>query len=178
MNYLWTCLLALLLVTSGCSNDDNLIQNPEVKSFDSKQFGFTFQYPLDWSERIQDLPNNWAISRGQDTIIFMVRGSDKIDLLELGKRQAMSDTIGNSSAVVSKEVAEQVYGMVTLTNFNDQQWYTYAIEFKGESVDSIISGTLCGSHEILMVLVSSIATYDQNKETYTKLLESFTCNLQ
>ena len=145
--------------------------------FNSTYYGFSFEYPNDWSENRKDLPSRWAIVKNnQTTILYMVNKALRDDLLTLGRSQAFRDIFGdqNVTKIKVKEIVA-VEKMVRIDKFENNSWYTYGINFQGKGIDSLVSGTLCKGNEIIFVLVSPTETLELNRETYKSIIGSFSC---
>ncbi len=169
-------LVCFALVLFGCtpkSTDDQEIQIPLSNKFQSTEYGFSFTYPNGWDEVTRDLPDKWALVKASDTLLFTVANATLADLLALGKIQALQDIQGDSPLTQQQiTMVEQVVG---IAKFNERDWYTYAIDFSDKNVDTIVSGTICGNREVMLVLVSNKNNYEINRELYTSMLNSFSC---
>lgn len=164
-------LFIMLIFLAGCKGEDT---NPG--EFVSEKYGFSFLFPKNWNEVTKDLPDKWAILNGQDTILFTVNEAQVKDLLNLGKLQAFRDLyLENDINMLEQERVDEINDVVKLKSFNNKDWYTYAIEFPSENVNSIVSGALCGEYEVNIVMVSSFNSYEENKVIYNDILDSFEC---
>ena len=177
LNFLILVILILFLVScTGRVKSDNLKENENWVNFKNERYGFSFSFPQSWTEVTKDLPDKWAILDNEDTIIFTVNKADSDNLMVLGKIQAIRDLYpNNNTKKIEQEKVDEVNKIVNLKLFNNKNWYTYAIEFSGKNVNSIVSGTLCGEYEINLVMVSSFDSYEKNKIVYGGVLDSFKC---
>ena len=148
-----------------------------LPKFKSPEYGFSFDYSEEWSAVEKDLPDKWAITDANDnTIIFIVSQPSERDLMAVGISQALNDVYPEKSPEdISQNELQQIYDMVKLQTFNEKEWFTYGVNFAKLKTQSLISGTLCGNNEILMVLVTEQQSYDALKLQYNKILESFKC---
>lgn len=166
-------LLIILIVSIGCGSENKILNTNKYKS---ESYGFSFIYPSNWIEVTKDLPDKWAILNGEDTIIFTVNSANSNEILNLGKAQAIRDFYSKENINnLDQEEVDKVTKIVKLEEFNKRAWYTYAIKFSENNVNSIVSGTICEDKEINLVMVSGFGTYEANKLIYRYLLESFKC---
>ena len=163
--------------TTTTGNAVSETKKTELLKFQNEAYGFSFFYPSGWRESRADLPQRWAIvDNGRGTIIFLVSKARSNDILTLGRSQAVRDiyeskTIANLTTAKLKEVVQ----MVRADKFNNRSWYTYGLSFPSKGLTSLVSGTLCGQNEVMVILVSDLASFEEKKNTYMNLLNSFEC---
>ncbi|MBL7055891.1 hypothetical protein ISS07_03195 [Candidatus Woesearchaeota archaeon] len=58
--------LTIFLLIGGCVQE---VQQESSKTFSSDEHGFSFIFPVGWEEITEDLPNNWAIVKGDNAMI-------------------------------------------------------------------------------------------------------------
>lgn len=170
-------LSVLLLVLVGCTTGFVPKEQQKTGIFTSVDYSFSFSYPPEWNEVTKDLPNKWAIvDANSDAILFTVNPAQVQNLALLGNFQAIRDVyqVENYTGL-SPEKMDAISKIVKLQTFGNQEFYTYAIEFKDKGVQSIVSGTLCGEKEVTIVLVSRDDTALIQSQIYTDLLSSFSC---
>ncbi|MBS3130863.1 hypothetical protein J4212_00365 [Candidatus Woesearchaeota archaeon] len=168
MGFKFPALAAIMLLAVSCSPEN---EGSEAGAFKSEEYGFTFSYPADWEQITKDLPNNWAIRKSDNLVIFTVNPTNGKPLNELGVEQALSDFSGSNEGTSEDEAAKSV----GVRKFGQEEWYTYAIKFAGEGIDSFVSGTVCGDSHIVVVLVTSPEAEPANLAMYTSMLNSFKC---
>jgi hypothetical protein len=165
-----------LILLVGCVPD---AQQPPEGVFISQEYGFSFSHPTGWREVTQDLPNKWAIvDENSDAILFTVNNAQVNNLALLGTFQAIRDVyqVENYTGL-SQEKMDVISKIVKMQTFGSQEFYTYAIDFRDKGIQSIVSGTLCGTKEITLVLVSKEDTAALKMQLYTDLLNSFKCTV-
>ena len=169
--------LTLILLLFGCATGNVIKEEKRQGIFASPEYSFSFSYPPDWSEVTKDLPNKWAVvDANNDAILFTVNNAQVQNLALLGNFQAIRDLyhVENYTGL-SPDKMDAISKIVKLETFGQQEFYTYAIDFKDKGVQSIVSGTLCGQKEITIVLVSRAETAAVKTQMYTDLLRSFSC---
>ncbi len=170
-------ILLLSLLLFGCASGTESSSEKKTGIFTSPEYSFSFSYPPEWKEIAQDLPNKWAIvDANSDAILFTVNNAQVQNLALLGNFQAIRDLyqVENYTGL-SPDKMDAISKIVKLETFGQQEYYTYAIDFKDKGIQSIVSGTLCDQKEITVVLVSRIETATIKTQMYTDLLTSFTC---
>lgn len=180
-NLCFVSCIFLVFAVLGC----NIMQNQSAGSTDSKKmlkfrsdaYNFSFDYPFGWEETARDLPSKWAIvDKDKDTILFIVNPVQINDLMILGRSQALRDLHPNGEvSKLTKSELQKIVDIVKFEQFSNRTWYTYGMEFSSKNVDSFVSGTICHNNEIMLVLVSNIKEYSNNKELYENILKSFQC---
>ena len=161
---LFFCQVLLIVLLVGCKTEGNFI------NYESKEHGFSFLYPDSFKEADKEKDRFAFIDKDKDVILFIINKNPLTnDLLTLGKEQAYKDF---STQLTSKENIEK---QVKIMRAEKRSWYTYAIDFPEKNVKSIVSGTLCGEKEIVVVLVTKNNDYEENKEYYLEMLRSFKC---
>lgn len=170
-------IIGSLIFVIGCKDKQLEIENSTNIQFKSEKYGFSFSYPRGWEEVTKDLPERWALlDKNKNTILFLVNRVKSKDLLMLGRTQALKDSYPDIDiSDLKQDKIKEVIETVKLDSFNDQSWYTYGIKFSDKNIDSLVSGTLCGDNEIMLVLVSDYLFFDKNKNIYTKMLSTFEC---
>ena len=167
-----------LTACSSTITGNTVVEVPKKQpAFVSKEFLFTFNYPQGWTEVTKDLPTKWAImDANQNLILFTVNNVQVYDLNLLGNFQAIRDLyqVDNQTGL-SKDKMDAISKIVKIQEFNNQKFYTYAIDFKDKGVQSIVSGTICGSKEVTLVLVAHTAQATEQQQLYTDLLNTFSC---
>lgn len=156
-------------------------QNPlsqEQIAFTNDEFSFAFEYPSNWVERSQELPNNWAIlDEEKNTILFTVNEAKYDSVALLGRVQALRDYHpGKEGDALTQEDLDVVNNVVKIQEFKGVPWYTYAIDFSQKGVTSIVSGVICGDNEVTIVLVTAKEFFERNQEVYVGMLNSFSCS--
>lgn len=163
-NFLILFLIIPIILFNGCNGDEPL-KDSGMKSFQNKEHGFSFYFPDSWEEVNNDLPDRWAIKKNQDTVIFTVNNAEGKTLSGLAKEQLKRDMPEDP------DYEDQL----NIMTFKEKEWYTYAINYQDQGVNTIVSGTICNDKEINMVLVSNIASFEENRIIYSFMLESFRC---
>ena len=175
----------LLLMVAGCSHPAEAPSQTAKKDIDaqgmalftSENYSFSFRYPAEWTERTSELPDQWGIHDTDDTVIlFMTSPSSTDNLEEAGKEQALRDFFISEGRQPTEEDRKKTEDIVATQAFGSSSWYTYAIQFGGENVSSIVSGTLCNGRQVIMVFVARNSQFDLKKPIYTDMLSSFTCS--
>jgi hypothetical protein len=171
------CLFFALFLLSSCATDNVVKGEKKDGIFASPDYSFSFSYPMGWNEVAKDLPNKWAIvDQNSDAILFTVNPAQVRDLGLLGNFQAIRDVyqVENYTGL-SPEKMDAISKIVKLRKFNNQEFYTYAIDFKDKGIQSFVSGTICADREVTIVLVTKIETSSVKSQMYTDLLDSFVC---
>ncbi len=177
VNRISTLLIFLPIILVGCASGNIANEQKKEGIFASSEYSFSFSYPSDWNEVTRDLPNKWAIvDANGDAILFTVNTAPVQNLGLLGNFQAIRDVyqVENYTGL-SPEKMDAISKIVKLQAFGQQEFYTYAIDFKDKGVQSIVSGTLCGTREVTIVLVSKEDTAAIKSQIYTDMLETFVC---
>jgi len=164
--------LLILLLTIGCTQE---VLQEQPNTFLSEEHGFSFSYPNGWDEVTQDLPNNWAVLKGENALIFTVEDAKVSNIAALGKIRALEDVYPANTDTFEQEKIDRINEIVNPISFNGQEWYTYAIQFSDKEAKSIVSGTLCEDKEITLVMISDFDSYELIKESYTGMLDTFSC---
>ncbi len=157
-----------LLVLMGCKNKE-VAEEEAFKSYKSS-YGFSFVYPTTFREA--DKSNNRIafLDKYNNAILFIVNENvSSSDIMELGRGQAYSDF---SDQQIS---ADEIYKNVKSMKINGVEWFTYAMNFYNKELRSIVSGRLCGNKEVIVVLVTSYDSYEENRDSYVGILRSFEC---
>jgi hypothetical protein len=173
-------LLVLSMLLIGCNSGEVITKDDKTGIFTSSEYSFSFSYPPEWNEITKDLPGKWAIvDANSDAILFTVNNVQVQNLALLGNFQAIRDVyqVENYTGL-SPEKMDAISKIVKLQKFGENEFYTYAVDFKDKGVQSIVSGTLCGQKEVTIVLVSREDTAMVKSQVYTDLLESFACTAQ
>lgn len=185
----WAALLLIqVIIIIGCVQGPVQDINPDIEKkvessnssllkFKSEKYGFSFSYPGGWEAAAGDLPDRWALlDKNRNTILFMVNRAQSDNLLLLGRSQALRDLYDEEEVSrLKEEDMKNILEIVKLDNFNNRPWYTYGIKFSDKNVHSLVSGTLCGDNEIILVLASNILYFDKSKADYTGILGTFEC---
>ncbi|MBL7055890.1 hypothetical protein ISS07_03190 [Candidatus Woesearchaeota archaeon] len=108
-------------------------------------------------------------------MIFTVEDAKVLNLAALGKIRALGDIYPANTGTFEQEKVDRINELVNPVSFNDQEWYTYAIQFADKEAKSIVSGTICNGNEITLVMISDFDSYEGIKESYTEMLETFSC---
>jgi len=179
MKYIFILFCTVLLFLVSCTtNPPELVElsTSSWSQFENKEFGFKFKYPSNWNEVTKDLPNNWAITKNKDTILFTTNKISTDNLLKAGKIAAIRDLNPGISVVkLSQNELNQIDDMVAIIQFGNLSWYTYAIKYSEQDINSIVSGVNCGNKEVNLVLVSGFDLFENNKIIYNEVLNSFQC---
>lgn len=175
-----TFLFVFLLFLVGCTSqqiEKETSPPPKKVIFTSDTFSFSFEYPSNWVERSEDLPNNWAIlDETKNTILFTVNKAQYDNVALLGRIQALRDYHpGKDGDSLAQEDVDIINQVVKQQTFNGESWYTYAIDFTQKQVTTIVSGMVCGGNEVTVVLVTQKEFFENNQEVYIGLLETFSC---
>ena len=169
-----------IILMGACKQEeifDKTAEKNDILYFKSEKYGFSFSYPPEWEEVNRDLPDRWAlVDKDKNTILFLVNSPKTGDLLTLGRSQALRDLYNEDKiSDLKQDDMKKIFEIVKLESFNNRTWYTYGVKFSEKNVDSLVSGTLCGNNEIMLVMVSNFLSFDDNKEAYTKILNTFKC---
>lgn len=147
-----------------------------TSKFVSEKYGFSFSYPVGMEEVRKDLPNKWALAdKDKNTILFTINKAKTNNLMALGRVQALRDLYKDNSTGENVEKVKEIFNIVKLDSFNNQTWYTYGIKFSDKKVNSLISGTVCLDNEITMVMVSNYDSFEDLRQKYMLILNSFGC---
>ena len=173
-------LLVIAAAVMACSNSspkpqDITGQAAEGVSLFTSQYGLSFKYPDSWAPSDRDLPDRWsARDNKNNTLIMLISNANGKDLQTLGKEQVVQDLFPTPESVTPERI-KQAHGILHMQPFGKQSWFTYGVKFSEKGVNSLVSGTLCGNNEILMVLVSDLETFEFNKKKYIDVRTSFKC---
>ena len=115
----------------------------------------------------------WAIlDKDNNAILIMVNQNIPTnDTWELGLKQAEADMSGNlglGSSVVPKDE-------IRIQDLGGRKWYTYGLRYDEQKMNAAISGTICNSNEIRIILITEEESYVNNIRQYLKILKSFRC---
>ncbi len=170
-----------VLAISSCTaqkefQDAANAQEEGDKSFKNEKYGFSFSYAPGWDEVTRDLPDKWAIiDENKNTLLFVVNAPKTSNVLELGQIRALSDFFNDEQiSKLTKEEIGQVVGIVQLEKFNERSWYTYGIKSNKYLSNSLVSGTICGQYDVMVVLTGT-SINESSKDAYLKILNSFAC---
>ena len=169
--------ILMVILVVGCKKEEFNAEDAGTTPFKSEKYGFSFSYPQKWEEISKDLPDRWALlDKNKNPILFLVSRAQSKDLIVLGRSQALRDLYPNNTiSDLKQDKLKEVIEIVKLESFGNQTWYTYGIRFPGKNVNSLVSGTLCGDNEIVLVLVSDPLYFDENQGVYKRMLSTFEC---
>lgn len=173
-----TLLISLLMF--GCKNkatetEDNLYATQDspygAKVYQNDFLGFKVLYPASWNDSATKEQDKFGISDDKrNAILFMGqkisvnKTLDQMGILQLKQDYELKN--------VTDSQAEKYMQKLRGENIT---WYTYAIGYKNNDVESIVSGTICKDKHITIVLVSNSESYNITKQIYTRVLQSFKC---
>jgi hypothetical protein len=156
------CLLLAAIISTSCSRKT-------LEEYKNDEYGFSFMRPAAFKEASHETDRFALLDKEKNAILFITNTQPiSKDILTLGETQAASDLPGD---LEESDISKQV----SIMNIHQRNWFTYAIDFPGEDIKSIVSGTLCNNNEVIVVLVTKNQFYEENQRQYLAILSTFEC---
>ncbi len=167
--------LAILFIISCTSHGTGKAssQASAFSKYENPDFGFSVMYPSSWNQSAQKLSDKWGITDADNNaVLFMASPlTAGTNLSQLAMEQIKHDL---GSGQLPPE--QQIQKVIRIIDVGNITWYTYGLGYKDKNIESIVSGTICGSGEINIILVSNPSDYNRTRDVYTAIMQSYACS--